>query len=446
MLAEWDARARPPDRLGRRQGAVLQPPDPGAVDRDWPKSAISLIENDVGGGFGNRGEFYPEDFLIPFAARHVGRPVKWTEDRREHLIAANHARESDIEVEIACRRDGTILALRGHGLCRHGRLYPHQRRSRPAQHRAVPFRPLSRAAYRRRREAARHQQDAGRHLSRPRAVRGAISSASAWSTWRRANSASIRSSCAGAISSPKPTCPTRSRRSRRRVPRPNSTAATTASRSTAASRRSAGSDKQQLQGRLIDGRYHGIAVSCFIEGGAAGPKETARLALEPDGRVTVAVGSAGVGQGLETAFAQIAADALELPLERIAGVLHGSTTLLAEGYRRLSFALHRHGRLGDARGGGGIQDGAARRRRAPSRLRRRRGRARRWRGAGGRALGDAGGRWPTPGSPPTAASPTITTPTPMARTRRMSRSIRAPGRSRSSIMPRSRMSGASSIR
>ena len=52
-----------------------------------------MIENDVGGGFGARGEFYPEDFLIPFAARHVGRPVKWTEDRREHLMAMNHARE-----------------------------------------------------------------------------------------------------------------------------------------------------------------------------------------------------------------------------------------------------------------------------------------------------------------------------------------------------------------
>ena len=49
-----------------------------------PKSAIDLIEGDVGGGFGMRGEFYPEDFLIPFAARHLNRPVKWIEDRREH--------------------------------------------------------------------------------------------------------------------------------------------------------------------------------------------------------------------------------------------------------------------------------------------------------------------------------------------------------------------------
>src|SRR5262245_49922674 len=72
-----------------------------------------MIENDFGRGYGARGEFYPEDFLIPFAARHINRPVKWTEDRRENLMAMNHAREAAADIEIACARDGTILALRG---------------------------------------------------------------------------------------------------------------------------------------------------------------------------------------------------------------------------------------------------------------------------------------------------------------------------------------------
>ena len=54
---------------------------------------IHFTEPDVGGGFGIRGEFYPEDFLIPFASVKLGRPVKWTEDRLEHLISANHSRE-----------------------------------------------------------------------------------------------------------------------------------------------------------------------------------------------------------------------------------------------------------------------------------------------------------------------------------------------------------------
>ena len=72
-----------------------------------------MIECDVGGGFGVRGEFYPEDFLIPYAARRLGRPVKWIEDRREHLVACNHARDAECELEIACDRDGTIRGLRG---------------------------------------------------------------------------------------------------------------------------------------------------------------------------------------------------------------------------------------------------------------------------------------------------------------------------------------------
>ncbi|HYY16008.1 MAG TPA: xanthine dehydrogenase family protein molybdopterin-binding subunit, partial [Gammaproteobacteria bacterium] len=81
---------------------------------DMAESKIHFIEPDVGGGFGIRGEFYPEDFLIPFAARKLGRPVKWIEDRLEHLKAANHSREVLCEVEIAARRDGTLLGLRVH--------------------------------------------------------------------------------------------------------------------------------------------------------------------------------------------------------------------------------------------------------------------------------------------------------------------------------------------
>src|SRR5712691_7440755 len=84
-----------------------------ARQMDLPEECVDMIEPDVGGGFGVRGEFYPEDYLIPFAARKLGRPVKWTEDRRENLLASNHSREMDCEIEIACERNGTVLALRG---------------------------------------------------------------------------------------------------------------------------------------------------------------------------------------------------------------------------------------------------------------------------------------------------------------------------------------------
>jgi aerobic carbon-monoxide dehydrogenase large subunit len=90
-------------------------------------------------------------------------------------------------------------------------------------------------------------------------------------------------------------------------------------------------EKRALQGREINGRYHGVGVACFIEGGGLGPKETARLDLEADGTVSVYVGSAAVGQGLETVMSQIAADTLGLPLNQVR-VLHGSTPYFEEGY------------------------------------------------------------------------------------------------------------------
>src|SRR5205814_6745861 len=90
-------------------------------------------------------------------------------------------------------------------------------------------------------------------------------------------------------------------------------------------------EKAKLNGKLIDGRYHGSAVACFIEGGGAGPRENARIELDDAGGATVYVGSANVGQGLETVCAQIAAEALGLPIEKIR-VLHGSTTRLKEGF------------------------------------------------------------------------------------------------------------------
>jgi carbon-monoxide dehydrogenase large subunit len=88
----------------------------------------------------------------------------------------------------------------------------------------------------------------------------------------------------------------------------------------------------KLQGKLIDGKYHGLGVVCFIEGGAAGPKETARLEVNPDGTISVYMGTSSVGQGVETIFAQIAADALEVPVERIREVHHGSTAYVSDGY------------------------------------------------------------------------------------------------------------------
>ena len=91
-------------------------------------------------------------------------------------------------------------------------------------------------------------------------------------------------------------------------------------------------EKSKLQGRLIDGRRHGIAVGCYLEGGGSGPRENVRMVLESDGSVSLYVGSSSVGQGVETVFAQIAADALDMPMARINRVQHGSTIYVKQGY------------------------------------------------------------------------------------------------------------------
>jgi carbon-monoxide dehydrogenase large subunit/6-hydroxypseudooxynicotine dehydrogenase subunit gamma len=76
-----------------------------------PPSAIHVHESHVGGGFGVRGELYPEDVLVCVAVKRFNRPVKWIEDRREHLIAANHSRQQVHKIRAAVDGNGVILAI-----------------------------------------------------------------------------------------------------------------------------------------------------------------------------------------------------------------------------------------------------------------------------------------------------------------------------------------------
>jgi len=75
------------------------------------ESSLRLAEPDVGGSFGVRGEFYPEDFLIPWLAMRLQRPVRWIEDRLEHFAAINHSRQSSFEVTAAADARGCLTAL-----------------------------------------------------------------------------------------------------------------------------------------------------------------------------------------------------------------------------------------------------------------------------------------------------------------------------------------------
>jgi aerobic carbon-monoxide dehydrogenase large subunit len=330
LLAEWDAARRELTVFGAAKVAFLNR-RVLARQMGLPEDAIRMVENDVGGGFGARGEFYPEDFLIPFAARFTGRPVKWIEDRREHLTATNHARNAECELEIACERDGTILALRGRAMTDQGAYIrtngptaarniaqvltgpyriPHVRIDvalmmtnktpsgtyrGPGRYEADFFRErlfdiaaaelgLDRVEFRRRNLIAEAEMPYRLATVEPLGIASETDSGDYATTLDR---------CLAEID---------------------------------------WDAKTAITGQLIDGRYRGTAIGCYLEGGASGPRESARLALEADGKVAVYVGSSAIGQGLETVCAQIAADALQLPMHDIKAVFHGSTDYVQEGY------------------------------------------------------------------------------------------------------------------
>ena len=77
-----------------------------------PESSVDVVAPDVGGGFGPKIMlFYPDELLVPYAAMQLGRPVKWTEDRREHFTAVNQERAQVHDVEVGFDGDGRVLAL-----------------------------------------------------------------------------------------------------------------------------------------------------------------------------------------------------------------------------------------------------------------------------------------------------------------------------------------------
>ena len=331
LLAEWDGAQGRMTVLGAAKVPFFNR-DTLAAMLGLAPTHVDLIENDVGGGFGARGEFYPEDFLIPFAARHIGRPVRWIEDRREHLTAMNHAREADCEIEIACRQDGTILGLRGEVFIDLGAYVRTNGLIAPrtlAQFFSGPYRVpnmrITATALLTNKTPAGTYRAPGRYEASffcERLIELAAGDLAIDSAEMRRRNLISAAEMPYKLPRLEPGGPTAD------------TECDSGNYGEAFDRCLAEFDwaeKRQLQGQLIDGRYHGVAVACFIEGAGAGPKETARLELASDGTVAVYVGSAAVGQGLETVMAQIAADTLGIPLDRVR-VFHGSTSYLEEGY------------------------------------------------------------------------------------------------------------------
>jgi len=295
---------------------------------DLPETSVELIETDVGGGFGARGELYPEDYLVPIASRRTGGPVKWIEDRRENLTATNHSRDIVCELEIAATAEGEILGMRatvqgdmGAYVRTNGGVVP----SKAAQFLPGPYRVPSfscdvqflvtnktpvgtfrgpgrfEANFCRERMLDMMADDLGidpaelrlRNLMTPEDLPyriGELVPGDPDATLDRGNYPAalerLLNECAYADWNP-------------------------------------GAETD-------DGRVRGMGIACFIESSAAGPPESARITVFSNGGVEIRTGASSVGQGTETGIAQICAEFLDIDMNRI-DVLHGSTTLVETG-------------------------------------------------------------------------------------------------------------------
>lgn len=329
LVAEWDAdearmRVWGATKLTFRNREIL------ADMLGIPEVNVEMIEVDVGGAFGVRGEFYPEDFLVPFAARWCGRPVKWIEDRAEHLVATNHSRETECWLEIAVDQNGFILALRGDVIVDMGAYIRPNGGVAPGkgiQFMCGPYQ-IENAEFE---------------------LRTVITNKTPFGSYRgpgRYESSYFRERIVDLAANDLGIDPAefRMRNLIRHDQMPWNAGAMVPGGPPAyydtgnypdVMQRALGEFSYEalmpMRGKKVGGRFHGVGIGCFVESGGGGPSESARLLVTGNGRVHLYTGTSSAGQGHETVYAQILADQLGVPMDAI-DVFHGSTTYVKKGW------------------------------------------------------------------------------------------------------------------
>lgn len=294
-----------------------------------PKGAIELSEGHVGGGFGIRGELYPEDVLVCAAAMRLARPIKWIEDRREHLLAANHARDQVHRMRAAVDETGFVLGLKdefftdqGAYVRTHGgtvsdlaaallpgpylipayRVDGHIRLTNktPAGTYRAPGRYETTFARERLMDAIAHRLgidvvEVRRRNLIPEDRMPYDRQIDALGTEVIYDAGKYHDLMAKTLKH----------------------VDLDALRAEAASRRA-------------QGEHVGVGVAYFIEKSGLGPHDLVRARLLKDGSFEIITGVASIGQGVETAIAQICAETLSGPIEQIS-VVHGQTSRIEVG-------------------------------------------------------------------------------------------------------------------
>jgi carbon-monoxide dehydrogenase large subunit len=294
-----------------------------------PMDSVQLYEGHVGGGFGIRGEIYPEDILVCAAALEFKRPIKWIEDRREHLIAANHSRDQLHRVRAAVDSQGHILGIETEFFHDNGAYMRTHAATVPDLAAAMLPGPYRVPAYR-----------AIGHLR--------LTNKTPCGTYRapgRYESTFVRERLLDAIAAKigVDTVEIRRRNLIGKDAMPYTLGLDTLGTQIIydsgdyallldkALKAAGWSDLQkQLDARRKNGEMAGAGVAMFVEKSGLGPFDTVRVEVKPDGGVDVITGVASIGQGVETVIAQICADALGVDYGTIR-VIHGQTDRIARG-------------------------------------------------------------------------------------------------------------------
>ena len=292
-------------------------------------SSVHLHEGHTGGGFGIRGELYPEDVLACLGALRLNRPVKWIEDRREHLIAANHSRQQHYRVRAAVDRDGRLLAIDGEFFHDQGAYVRTHAATVPDLAATMMLGPYRVAAY--------------RMVGRIR-----LTNKTPCGTYRapgRYESTFVRERLMDALAARLGIDPIEVRRrnliaaSDMPYARPLDTLGTEMTYDfgdyaglldKALCAIGWEELREDLKRRRASGEAVGVGLAMFVEKSGLGPFDIVRASIDTGGTVEIVTGATSVGQGMETVIAQICADALGVDYRRVR-VVHGQTDRIAYG-------------------------------------------------------------------------------------------------------------------
>ena len=291
---------------------------------DLPPHRVRVVAPDVGGGFGAKLIVYPEDVLIPFLARRLGRSIRWLEDRLEHMLAATQEREQEHDVTVGFDDTGRILALRDRfvhdtgAYTPRGLVVPLLTASMltgpyriPAVLSSFESRYTHRVPVTPYRGAGQPQavfviervldlvaRETGRERAEVRLANLVRPEDMPWDVglpnYRASGNVILDSGDFPSV-----------------LRRALESAGYDTLRAEAAAARA--------QGRLV-----GVGLACYVELTGVGPFEAARVRVDAGGRVVVFTGATTQGQSLETTFAQVAADELGLTPEDVS-VIAGDT-------------------------------------------------------------------------------------------------------------------------